>query len=157
MVKLAEISKNIDRDHIVSKVIDNSANGLLVSNMINGMYILEPKNGDYKEIQGYVHGIFTDTYLSEEKATIEISNGTFNNGLAYRIGKLLNLYNYYVVKVSNTENKDFYHTHIYDYTDGRNPYTISYLENRFGIKAEKVSGEDSQTDIKVIVGYDYKE
>lgn len=154
MGKLAEISKEIKEDHVISKVIDG---GFLFSDMVDGMYVLKPKNEDYEDIQGFVHSIFTDAYLSEERATIEISNGTENNGLAYRAGKLLNLYNYYVVKVGDAQNQSQNKTLIYDYTDGKKPYTISYLENRFGVKAEKIRGKENQTDIKIIVGYDYKE
>lgn len=154
--KLAEISKDIEKDHVVTKVIDNGNNGLLVSSMIDGMYVLVPKSGDLEEIQSYVHSIFTDAYLSDEKATIEISNGTSASGLAYRLGKLLSLYNYYVVKITDADEGNQYQTVIYDYTNGKKPYTISYLENRFGVKAESVSGQ-SQTDIRIVVGYDYQE
>lgn len=152
--RLYDLSKEIDSTRVVSKVLDNGPGGFLISETINGMYVLVPQSGDFSEIQQFVRSFLVDSYIKDENATIEIVNGTYKNGLAKEVGDLLLSYNYNVVKISNSSEK-YDQTLIYDYTGGEKPYTLKYLSNRFGslINKEKTN---SPVDFKIILGDDYK-
>ncbi len=66
---LLEIVKDIDRSQVVSKVLDNSADGPLMSVSENGYYLV-PKTGNFKEVQRIAHELFTDPNLVKERAKI---------------------------------------------------------------------------------------
>jgi hypothetical protein len=73
----------------------------------------------------------------------------------YNVGDPLNAANHYTQTV------------IYDYTGGKKPYTINYLERRFGVKAQRATAPSPQTDangnttpapeIRIILGSDYQQ
>jgi polyisoprenyl-teichoic acid--peptidoglycan teichoic acid transferase len=154
--KLMEIMEGIDGSKVVSKVLDNSPDGLLVSGNIGGAYVELPRTGNWEEIRGYVHGIFADAYIKEEAAKIEVQNGTRREGLANTVAKLLKVYNYNVVKTATAANQDYPQTVIYDYSGGKKSYTLSYLENRFGVKAQRAEAVAGDPDIRIVVGANYK-
>ncbi|MBW3537954.1 LCP family protein [Candidatus Parcubacteria bacterium] len=158
--KLAEIAKEIDKNKVVTKVLDTSPDGLLEFGDIPGAgSIVVPKAGvgDFSEIKRAVQAIFVDNYLKEEAASIEVHNGTTRDGLATKVGKVLQGYNYNVVRMVTADRQNYAGTVIYDYTGGQKPYTVKYLETRFGAKAQKFPGSGNQADIKVVVGADYRE
>lgn len=159
--KLAEISQKIDVAKVINKVIDDSATGFLVGTNIGGASVLQPKTGNYKQIQAFVHSIFADNYIKGEAAKLTIENGTYQNDLATTVSDLLKSYNYNIVSATNTTTKT-QKTIIYDYTNGKKPYTIKYLENRFGVKAQPATseldqsvGEPSTADVRIVIGSDY--
>jgi LCP family protein required for cell wall assembly len=154
--KLAELVKDIDPSKMTSKVLDNSPNGLLVSGNVNGAYVERPRSGNWDEIRQYVHGIFVDGYIKEEAAGIEIQNGTGRDGVAGAVSKMLKTYNYHVVKTSTAANQNYPKTIIYDYTGGKKPYTIGYLEARFKVKAQPATRQEGDSDIKIVVGADWR-
>ena len=146
--KLAAIAKDIDPSKIVNKVLDDSPDSFLVGGVniipVAG-YIYVPKSGvasanyfDYSDIQDFVKNIFVDHYLTDENARLEIQNGSGVAGLAGRLAQSLKLAHYNVMSPVNapgiTEQ-----TVIFDYTSGKKPYTINYLEKRFGVKAVKAN------------------
>lgn len=154
--KLASIVKDVDPAKLVSKVLDTSEDGLLVANSGDQRgYIELPRTGNFEEIRQFVHGIFIDGYIKEEAATIEIQNGTSRDSLATTVGKQLKGYNYNVIKTTTADQK-FTETVLYDYSGGKKPVTIKYLEQRFGVKAQRVSEASPETDIKIILGANYK-
>lgn len=154
--KLAGIAKEVDPAKIISKVLDTSPEGLLVAHSGDGRgYIELPRTGNFEEIRQFAHSIFVDGYLKEENASIEVQNGTGRDGLATTVGKQLKGYNYNVIKTTTADQK-YANTVIYDYSGGKKPVTIKYLEKRFGIKAQKINVSSPETDIKVILGTDYK-
>lgn len=168
--KLAEISQKIDQDKIINKVIDDSQTGFLVGANMGGASVLKPKTGDYKQIQAFVHSIFADNYIKGEAAKIVLGNGTNQIGLVATVTQLLKSYNYNIIGETSPTAKTG-KTIIYDYTKGKKPYTIKYLENRFGVKAQvaersvdelAISPADQTTqsqtnnyEIKIIIGSDY--
>jgi LCP family protein required for cell wall assembly len=162
--KLIDIGKGVDPTKIVQKVLDTSPEGLLVSGNIAGSgYVEIPRAGvgNFSEIQQLVHSIFVDNYIKEENAAVEVQNGTTRNGLATTVGNLLKSYQYNVVKTVTADNQNYSTTILYDYTGGKKPFTIRYLENRFGIKAQKASAPKAATgetapDIRIIIGSDYR-
>ena len=154
--KLAEIAKDIDTTKIINKVLDTSPDGLLVDHSSDARgYIELPKSGNWDDIREYVHSIFSDSYIKDEAASIEVQNGTLKQGLATTVGKLLKGYGYNVTSTVTAAEQNHTTTLLYDYTGGKKPYTISYLETRFGVKAIKKTAAQGDPDIRLIVGSDY--
>lgn len=165
--KMGKIVKDIDISKANNKVLDDSADGLLVDG--GGKYagagsILLPKAGDfdYSDIQELAHSIFIDGYLQKEKAAVEVQNGTYQSGLGATIGKQLKAYNYNVVNVTTAADQTHQTSMLIDYTGGKKPYTVKYLEERFHTKAVSqprpldANGQPIATDIAIIVGNDYQ-
>jgi hypothetical protein len=130
-------------------------------------YIEVPKAGNfnYTDIQDMVKNIFSDHYIIDENARLEIQNGSGIPGLAGVVAKSLQSAHYNVGEPGNAA--DHYTTTvIYDYTGGKKPYTINYLEQRFKVKAQKVTAPTPAVDangvaipvpqIRIILGSDYK-
>ena len=156
MQRLASILKDIDTSTIVSKVLDNSADGPLTS-YDNGGYYLAPKLGinNYTQIQQIAHEIFTDPYLQKENARLEVLNGTSQTGLGKEISDFLTSYGYNIVNLDKSD-KEYAHTTIYDYSGGKFPYTINYLKDRYNAEViDQPTTKKSGVDITIIVGDDY--
>lgn len=175
--KLASIAKDIDTTKITNKVLDTGKpDSLLIdgSGRIAGAGSIElPKAGnfDYSEIQDFVKNIFVDHYITDENTRIEVQNGSGITGLAGAVVTSLKSAHYNVLDATNADNL-YPHTVIYDYTNGKKPYTINYLERRFGVKSQKASlpaatptatpsaGNASAAtvnpEIRIILGSDYK-
>lgn len=161
--KLAGLVKDIDVSKATVKVLSNAPDGLLVdgtAKFSGAGYILIPKAGafDYSEIQELAHSIFIDSYLKEENALVEVSS--VSTATSNAIVKQLNVYNYNAV-VSTVATEAASKTRLIDYSEGKKPYTVQYLERRFKVKAEKISrqngsSQQSSADIGIIVGSDYK-
>lgn len=146
--KLAAMAKDINPAKIVNKVLDDAPDSFLVGgiNIIpEAGYIYVPKAGaaianyfDYSDIQDFVNNIFVDHYITDENARLEIQNGSGIIGLASRITQSLKSAHYNVMSPANAPTTTA-QTVIYDYTNGKKPYTINYLEKRFGVKAIKAT------------------
>ena len=166
MKKLALIAKDIDPSKIVQKVLSTGPDGLLVESgpyVPSGAgYIEVPAAGtfNYTEIQNLVKGIFTDHYITDEAAKIEVQNGSGTNGIASTVVTSLKAAHYNVGLPLNAPDH-YAKTVIYDYTGGKKPYTINYLEQRFGVKAQRatppvMADGSAPPEIRIIIGSDYK-
>ncbi len=137
MIKIWNIFKNLDPETIMTKVLDNSPDGLLY-NIINegGAYVLLPRNGDFEEIKYLVHNIFDEAPENEkeevttERATLEIRNGTWINGLANRKAVDLEKYGFDVLRVGNSSRRNFEKSIIYDLTFGDKIKSLSILKEK---------------------------
>lgn len=165
--KLASILKDLDITKATTKVLDNSADGLLVDG--SGQFpgagsILIPKAGpfDYSDIQELAHSIFADAYLKQENASVAIQNGTLRSGLGAATAKQLKAYGYNIVSVGTADTQAHATSIIIDYTGGKKPYTLKYLQNRFKAEVQSQSrpataaSASPQPDIVIIVGNNYK-
>lgn len=158
---LAELMGQIDTTKVTTKVLDTSsdtANGGLLNDANYSGYVEIPRAGlnNFTDIRAFAHSLFPDAYIREEAAAILVQNGTPKSGLANIVSKLLSGYGYNVLSATTAERTDFKVTELYDYSDGKKPYTIKYLELRFKVKAKRTTKADSDPDIKLIVGADYK-
>jgi hypothetical protein len=169
--KLAEIAKDVDTSKITNKVLDyGKPDSLLIdgSGLIAGAGSIElPKAGnfDYSDIHDFVKNIFADHYIISENARIEVQNGSGIAGIAGAVVKSLVAAHYNVGEPLNAPDH-YTKTVIYDYTGGKKPYTINYLEQRFGVSATRASVPSPSTDatgkttpapeIRIILGSDYK-
>jgi LCP family protein required for cell wall assembly len=160
MKKLADMAKDIDTSKIVNKVIDGETTNLVTtaSDPFAGSIVIPVAgSGNFSEIQAFAHTIFVDHYLKDENARLEVQNGTTKAGLATTVGTMLKSYQYNVVSMVNAPNQNYATTVLYDYSSGKKPYTISYLENRFGVKAQKTAPPSADSpEIVLILGADYK-
>ncbi len=171
--KLAELAKAIDTTKITNKVLDTGKpDSLLVdgSGLIAGAGSIElPKAGnfDYSDIQDFVKNIFIDHYITDENARLEVQNGSGQTGVAAAVVTSLKAAHYNVLDPTNAA-VHYDKTVIYDYTNGKKPYTINYLERRFGVKAQVVAAPSvspapspgatvsAPPEIRIILGSDYK-
>lgn len=157
MLRIYEIGKDIPASSIASTGLDD----YVKTANINGASAVIPKAGDgnFKEIQDYVHSIFIDGFIKQEGAVVDVLNGSGEIGLASTKADELTTYGYKIGIIGNAPEETAY-TILYDLTNGANPYTKRYLEQRFGVKA--VSGDElpstvvTDSDFVIILGSNAK-
>jgi LCP family protein required for cell wall assembly len=160
--KLATIVKQLDSSKQQTKVLDpTSTNGLLISaNDPTAGSIIYPAAGlsSYTAIQEWVHTYLTDSYLLTEDAKVSLYNGTTISGLAGQAAQFLKSYSYNITTVGNAPAGTYPSTTITDYTGGKKPYTVKFLEDRFHVKATQAPAAQSTdgADIKVVLGNNFK-
>jgi len=163
--KMGQIVKGIDMSKAQTKVLDDTPTGLLAD---SGKYpgagsILLPKAGDfnYTAIQELAHTIFIDGYIKHEDAAIGVQNGTLTSGFGAAVTQQLTAYGYRVISTTTADDQTHLTSQIIDYTGGKKPYTLKYLQNRFHATVVKqpkpapVAGQSALPDVVIIVGKDY--
>jgi polyisoprenyl-teichoic acid--peptidoglycan teichoic acid transferase len=171
ITKLAAIAKEVDLAKATQEVLDTEGEDSLLidgSGRIAGAGSIElPRAGNfvYTDIQDFVKNIFVDHYITDENARLEIQNGSGIAGAASAVVKSLKSAHYNVGLPTNADDH-YAKTVIYDYTGGKKPYTINYLEKRFGVKAQKMTVPSPSTsatgtpspapEIRIILGSNYK-
>jgi polyisoprenyl-teichoic acid--peptidoglycan teichoic acid transferase len=139
IIKAWTMFKAVSRENIITKVIDNSPDGLLYQKINEqGAYVLLPKNGDFTEIQYLAQNIFTvvppqkAADVTTEKASLEILNGTWINGLANRAAIDIDKYGFKVIAVANSSRQNFDKSIIYDLTMGQKINALAILKEKTG-------------------------
>ncbi len=173
ITKLAKIAADVDISKIVQKVLDTSdGDSFLVDATGRAGFeaagsIAVPRRGsfDYTDIQDFVKDIFVDHYITDDNARVEVQNGSGLAGVAAQVVKSLKAAHYNVLEPLTAPHL-YAKTVIYDYTRGKKPYTINYLERRFGVKATRVPSPAPTIDatgkavvspeIRIILGSDHK-
>jgi len=155
MQRLAELIKEVDTKNIVSKVLDNSAEGPLTDGNIDGGYYLTTKTGNWNEVQRIAHELFSDPYLQKENARLELLNGTETSGLAKEVSDMLISYGYNVVNLDKAP-KTYEETTLYDYSNGKYQYTVKFLTERYNAKViTQPTSSKSGIDLTLVVGENY--
>jgi polyisoprenyl-teichoic acid--peptidoglycan teichoic acid transferase len=178
MVRMWDLVKDVKKDQIINKVLDNSPGGLLRSTIgDSGAYLLEPKSGDYTEIQYLANHILDEapkelkTEVVSEEVNIEVQNGTWINGLASKISVDLEKLGFHVINIKNCVRQNFQKSVIYDLTYGKKMSSLQILKDKtganvaFGVPEWLVSdinknyGKDNnndkgQPDFILIIGQD---
>ncbi len=157
--RMIDIGKKIDTNAISNRVLDTDSNGLVKNSDIGGASVVIPVAGlgKYQGIQSFVKSVFVDGYIKQEAAKVDVRAGTPKTGLAYNLSTLLKSLGYNVIKTAAADKSDYDQTVIYDFSGGKKPYTLRYLENRLGVTAQQPPQGVSPTgDIQVIVGGNYK-
>lgn len=166
--KLAVMLKDINTAKINQKVLSTDPGGLLTeSSGPSTGYIEYPSAGmfNYSDIQDLAHNLFVDHYITDENALVQIQNGSGISGLAGRAQVSLKAAHYNVLDPINAA-QYYAHTTLIDYTGGKKPYTVNFLEHRFGVTVKRQSPPPTTTpaagaaqtpDIVVILGADYHE
>ncbi len=176
MIKLWKLSKDIERDDITMKVLDDGPSGMLVAGRNEvGAYVLQPKSGDFEEIKYMVDNIFSEIpkekmiSVEKEETTIEIYNGTWINGLASKSSVDIEKYGFTVLRIGNSSKQNFQKSVIYDLTYGEKMESIMILKEKTGANisftlpewlkndiAKKISKETNpiQPDFILVLGLD---
>ncbi len=140
IVRLAKEFKDLEATEIVHHVIDASETSPLYATVLNGAYVLLPKNDDWSPLQNIAKNIFTpDEELSPQYADapedkpkfvrVEIQNGTNVTGLAFSTSQLLDGQGFDVVSIGNAQTRDYEHTVIYDLTNGQRAQELKTLRD----------------------------
>jgi len=176
MTKLWGLVKDIKAEDIITRVLDNSPAGLLMDSVgEDGAYTLVPRAGNFSELQYLYKNIFqsapvdTKAKVGEERARIQILNGTWINGLASRTAIDLEKYGFVVVGTANCSKQDYEKSVIYDLTFGNKKESLKLLKEKTNanvsftlpdwLKEELSRGSNSSTikvqpDLILIVGQD---
>ncbi|MFI5240506.1 MAG: LCP family protein [Candidatus Saccharimonadia bacterium] len=153
IAKLSSMLSSVTASNVVSSGLE----AITTSGWIDGQSVVLPKTGNLLELQTFVHSIFPDSYLTRENAAIALENGSTKDGLEESVGALLKSYNYRVISTSVAKDRNYPATIIYDYTNGAKPYTLNYLENRFGVGAQEATRPSGDAaDIRIIIGDNYQ-
>jgi hypothetical protein len=167
MEQLAGIAKKIGGPDVTQTVIDTTGSDSLLINATNtiaGAGSIElPRAGefDYSDIQSYVQNIFLGDSMQKENASIQVENGSGVTGQAAQVADSLEAASLNVSTPVNAP-ADYADTVIYDYTGGKDPYTIKYLESKFGVQATLATAPVPATaggyvpDIRIILGSSYQ-
>ncbi len=155
-MRLVEIGESVNPEDIVQSQLDASEDNFLAFSDYYGQSVLVPVSGDWQQIQEYVRGLLVDSYIKDEAARISVLNGTMEDGLAGSVGELLRSFGYQVDNIDNASEQNYTRTVIFDY-NGDNPYTIRYLEQRFGVSAQRrqAPSDSENLDIEIVIGGDY--
>lgn len=174
MIKLWDLFKDVKKEQIANKVLDNSPDGLLTdSRGADGAYILVPRAGDFSQIQYLIGNIFADApteakaKVVEEEVAIEIRNGTWINGLASKVSTDLEKYGFDVLSVGNASQRNYQRSVIYDLTNGAKAESLALLKEKTGAnlglempswltaelnQSAKPAGSGKQPDFILILG-----
>ncbi|RJO61416.1 LytR family transcriptional regulator [candidate division WS5 bacterium] len=151
--RLAQMFKDVDQGKIISRVLDNSDDGPLVSSNAYGAYVLLPRSGNFEEVQNIAKNIFTNSNLWDEAAKVQVQNATGSSGQAKKASDRISGMGLKIEDIT-TSGEINSETIIYDYTNGAKPKTIEFLEKEFCVTAVKKSDPTGMYDITIVVGKD---
>ena len=168
LIALWDQYKNINKAGLINKVLDDSADGLLVHQTgVDGAYLLMPKSGNYNEIKTFVQDIFGNNPAAvsvkplTQPVNLQIVNGTWVTGLASKIGTTLDAYNFTSTK-SNGNDRNITKSAIYDLSYGKHDDAIKALEDLTGATLNydspawltNLKNSTSTPDLVLILGTD---
>ena len=159
-LRLAQIGKTIDLSKMKSIGLADPPNNFVRTDTINNLSVVRPTAGfgDYSQIQNFMRNTLKDPYLAKENATVMVLNGTNTPGLATTKADQLKSYGYNVIKVDDAPTHDYAATTLIDMTQGKKPFTRSYLEKRLNVKSTtRLPDATIQTqgvDFVIILGQD---
>lgn len=155
MIKLWNMFKDVQKAQITNKVLDNSVSGLLMdSRGDGGAYILLPRGNSFKPIRDMIDTIFGDILQAsssssdisvpkmansetikikkiKESATIEILNGTWISGIASKASTNLEEAGFTVLKLGNSQERNYTRNTIYDLTYGTKKEALEALKTAY--------------------------
>ncbi len=152
--RLFDLVSDIDTSTITTVVLDNSVGGPLQT-INEGGYYLTPKAGNFKEVQRIAHALFTDPYIKKEDASLQILNGSGIPGEAKELQLDLESLGYNVTSIDTTGETAT--TVLYDYSQGKAPFTVKFLAERFSLSV-RVSEPPAETTaaLSLVLGTDFK-
>ena len=119
ILRLFNLSQEVKEGNIIDRVFDDSPDSILYSTITaDGAFVIEPKAGDFFQLQTIVQNIFDPQALAQAQPTrLEIQNGTKVEGLAYRHAQYLQSLGYQVIRTKNAPTQDYQTTVIYNLGD----------------------------------------
>ena len=157
LITLANMMKEMGPDRTANVVFSTEADGFLKE---GGGSDLIPRDSDFEEIQAFVKDIFKLGFIWAEHSTLVLQNGTATSGLASSLRRQLadGGHNLKITRVGNALKRDYTQSQIIDYTGGKKPHTLRYLEGLLGVKAipPPKTTPYPPADFEIIVGADYQ-
>lgn len=168
-----KIAKKLDYENLISRVLSAGENGPLVESLFEGASILQPRAGNFEEIQRLAREIFSSQPFTwgapapekqkiqpANQAKILIQNGTWILGLAAQTKAELEEKGLAIAEVGNALKRNQEKTFIYDLSAGKFPETFNKLKEE--LKADVISNPPdglveptaTRPDILVILGKD---
>lgn len=131
-LRFAALIKKINHDTIRRMTLSDAPDNFLTARIVNGAYILEPRDGTFTAIRTLVQNIFAtpiapSTPTQKFIARIAILNGTSIVGLAKTISEILRQQDFVITYVGNAPVKPVARTYIYDLTEGKDFLTYDRL------------------------------
>ena len=173
IMSLARMMKELDTQKIITKVLDDSLNGYLISSISkDGAFLLNPKTGNFDDINTMIANIFeTETAVADntpsqsaptlQPANVEIQNGTWIVGMAARMKKRLEDKNFVIGNVGNTVERPQSTSGIYQISNKNNADVIQALQAELHISIKQKPPADvqvaSSSDILILLGEDMAE
>lgn len=158
VMRLKDLTAKIDSAQIIKVVFSIKPNGFLEV-ASDGTSDLVPSAGDFSDIQAFVADVFTKAPLWSEEPTITIQNGTTVVGLGGKLQTKLESASPFIQITSLSNAQTHYHatTTLIDYTGGKKPHTLSYLEGLLKVKATppETATKYPPADFTIIIGGDY--
>lgn len=174
ILRFARMAQQFEDVALTHEVIDISPGSPLVETVINGAYVLVPRNNDWTLLRDVAAHLFDGTGVSatvkapakpeqgaSEAAGIEIRNGSGKTGLAREVATELKTAGLEVLKIGNADSFDYTTTTIYDLTKGEKSASLASLRRALpsAVIAKRVPKEIASTaganvDFVLIVGLD---
>lgn len=158
LLRLNDISKKIDKNNIINVVFSTKDNGFLKEDPAGSSDLL-PASGNFSDIQAFVRDVFKYGPIWAEEPTVAIENGTTTAGLASKLSDKIDKDGYpiTVVSVGNALTRDYDKTVLIDYSKGKKPKTLEYLQNLLNVKAQSpdtTDSNDANVDFRIVTGAD---
>lgn len=152
------IFKNVKSHKITAESIDTQK--YLSRTYIGLGYTLESKSKDYNEIKNLSNNVFDlavsderKGLIKDEKANIEIQNGTSSPDLANTVAQDLESFGFRIINSTNINDPNFSGVKIYDNSKGLKPETLKLLKEKFSaIIADIPKTMNSNADFSVVLG-----
>ena len=169
IIRIFNLGKDVEEENMIRRVFDDSADGVLYSAITeDGAFVLQPKAGDFSELQMITKNIFDPAKMAEIRPKrIEIQNGTKITGLAYRTSQYLQSLGYQIINLGNAPTQDYLKTVIYNLADDTKDQTAKNLADLLGAELAAVVPDwakattspkvSSNTDVLIILGQDRKD
>lgn len=139
---LAPILKDFSNDRVTLHVLTDEPGKELTAAMVNGAFMLFPRNPDWSTIREIAANPFTTATDTAAVATtsptkeipaavhsrIEVRNGTTRTGFAAQVAAKLERNGYDVKAFGNAIRRSYDETIIFDYTNGKKPAELAKLK-----------------------------
>lgn len=130
VMRLAKILRQTTKDKIALQVLEEGPDKPLEARMIEGAFILQPKNNDWQMIRGIVANLLEQqgAQADFQDVAVEVQNGTFLPGLAGQTAQQLQKLGFNVVAYGNAPKRDYQKTVIYNLSDANHKDALRKLQ-----------------------------
>ena len=176
MIALLKTAKNLNTENILTLTLDDSEEGFLKPTQgSDGAFLLVPKTDNFTEINNRIEHIFdqpTDVIkddtpkqagpeLNYSSTKFDIQNGTWNAGLAARVGKRLGDKNFKIATIGNTTERPIAISGIFVFNAQASSDVVDALKAELNIPIKQLPPKDqigtSTADVLVVLGEDFTE
>ena len=153
LLKFAPMAGDFTRDKVTLQVLTDGKNGVLSSAMVNGAFMLFPKQPDWSEVRAIVQNPFETVSTTtrqvaqppQETIRLEVKNGTFRTNFAAQAAAKLEKQGYEISNLGNSSRRGFERTAVYDLTGGKKPTELARLQKLLQADIVSISPGDIKT------------